>query len=148
KRFQRSSVSSAPSSGLKVRSQAASAGAGADTVPSAAARIRAGSAIPALNATRRLNLIISSSQSSPHGLPLWASCTRLFVSRGVFMIAATDVTRSDANPGRRVENVHKVGPRPHAYDLARREVVALAEDGRDRSEEHTSELQSRENLVC
>src|SRR6266511_5830637 len=36
---------------------------------------------------------------------------------------------------------------PKAYELGR-EAAARVRRGRERSEEHTSELQSRENLVC
>src|SRR5260370_14523650 len=66
----------------------------------------------------------------------------------------TTLFRSDNAHGKRAHHAavahHAVLPPPLAHPAILRHALphALAEDGRMRSEEHTSELQSHLNLVC
>src|SRR2546421_3512320 len=57
---------------------------------------------------------------------------------------ARQVRRRGVRAVRRVGDEHHVAARPVRGGLA----VSRVEEGADRSEEHTSELQSRSDLVC
>src|SRR5207302_9700041 len=71
----------------------------------------------------------------PHSCAFGADKRFLYVSNW----GSRSVSVIDVEKNRRVADI-PVGLRPND--------MALARDGRLRSEEHTSELQSRENLVC